>query len=65
MSRPELKNYVPTNLNPLPYETVSILLSTDRRDLERVMVDDLIEKVDNAKGTFLFTSQNTVFFMKS
>ena len=43
MSRPELKNYVPTNLSPLPHETVSILLSTDRRDLERVMVDDLIE----------------------
>ena len=61
MSRPELKNYVPTNLSPLPHETVSILLSTDRRDLERVMVDNLIEKVDEKKGTFLFTSQNTAF----
>ena len=68
--RPELWKGTPTGLSPLPHETVSILLSTDRKDLERVLVKGLVSKTNIKKGTFLFDGSNTHFlglehFLKS
>ena len=61
MSRPELRKGVATDLSPLPHETVSIALSTDRTDLQRVLVKDLVVKKNLKKGTFLFDGSNTDF----
>ena len=41
--RPELQ--IPSSVkNNLPHETVNILLSTDRAELEKVMVEGLVVK---------------------